>query len=505
MPKIALALIVALVLYRLVFVLFVPLDISIHYTNDDACYYMEIARNLADGDGFSFDELHQTNGFHPLWLGIIAIPYLLGAGLLGGYYIGMSLTILLFGFGLYQAWQFVRKRFGETAGLIIILACAWPQIINNLISGMEVTLTFALVMTALRLAERHELAKFKAPPRVEWGVGVLLALIFLSRLDTAFLHIALAAFFLRTYLGKKRAPERTFADFFKRGLRLFGPTALVLGGYLLWNYLTFGHLTPISGALKSSFPIPGFYLSSIAYRELGVVVFLSLVWVFVRRRSLSPATHILAWGVGGQLLYYLFFLHWAPFSYYLIALALPLFLLALGDMIRVLTEKKPSLKLWLSISATVVAITGQAISLTRLDLGFASGSYQAALWTRNNTPADSIVTMRDCAIFGYFSDRRTINLDGLVNDYEYQEYVSQGKLSEYLEENGVDYFVHHAVTDAEYEEMPFYIPGRLHGGGSTITLRVEDEIYRGTPYTYYAPGSIEMMVAVWEHKGSHWD
>jgi len=496
MSKVALALIVAFVLYRLVIVLFLPLDISIHYTNDDACYYMEIARNLADGDGFSFDELHQTNGYHPLWLGIIALPYLLGAGLLGGYYIAMTITVLLFGFGLYQAWQLVRRRFGEPAGLIVVLACFWPLIVNNLVAGMEVTLTFALVMTTLRLVDRHRVMELKAPPRAEWGIGVLLALVFLSRLDTAFLHLAAGIFLLTAYLKKNRSPERTFSDFLKRSLRIFGPTALALSGYLLWNYLTLGHLTPISGSLKSSFPIPGFYLGSILHRELGVVVMASLVWVFLRRRSLTAEVKILAWGAGGQLLYYLFFLKWAPFAYYLISLGLPLFLIALGDVVSLLVKKKPVLHRWLPIAAGVVALGGQLISWTRLDLGFSRGSYEAAIWTRENTPADSIVAMRDCAIFGYFSDRRTINLDGLVNDYEYQEYISQGRLDEYLEKNGVDYFVHHAVTDAEYDEIPFYIPGRLYGGASEITLRAEDEIYRGTPYTYKE--SIETMVAIWK-------
>ncbi len=498
MPKIALALIVVFVLYRLVIVLLFPLDVSIHYTNDDTGYYLEIARNLADGDGFTFDELHQTNGFHPLWLGILTIPYLLGAGLLSGYYIGMTITILLFGFGLYQAWQFVRKRFGEAAGLVVVFAGVWPQIFNALNLGMEITLTFALVMSALRLADRHELVKFKAPPRIEWGVGVLLALIFLSRLDTAFLHLTAGVFFATAYLKKDRSPERTFADLLRRGLRIFGPAALALAGYMLWNYLAFGHLTALSGSLKSSFPVPGFYLGSILYRELGVVVKASLVWVFIRRRSFSAEVKIFAWGTGGQLLYYLLFLKWAPFSYYLIALGLPIFLIALGDVVNLLVKKKSVLHRWLPIAAGVVAVAGQAFALTRFHLGFIRDSYRAAVWVQNNTPDDAIFAMRDCGIFGYFSDRRTINLDGLVNDYEYQDYVSQGRLDEYLEENGVDYFVYHAITDAKYDEMPFYIPGRLHGGVSEITLRAEDEIYRGTPYTYYHPGAAPMMVAIWK-------
>jgi hypothetical protein len=35
---------------------------------DDGYYYFQIARNLARGAGFTFDGIHATNGFHPLWL-----------------------------------------------------------------------------------------------------------------------------------------------------------------------------------------------------------------------------------------------------------------------------------------------------------------------------------------------------------------------------------------------------------------------------------------------------
>jgi hypothetical protein len=34
---------------------------------DDSFYYFEIARNAAQGLGFSFDSIEPTNGFHPLW------------------------------------------------------------------------------------------------------------------------------------------------------------------------------------------------------------------------------------------------------------------------------------------------------------------------------------------------------------------------------------------------------------------------------------------------------
>jgi hypothetical protein len=40
---------------------------------DDAFYYFQVARNVAEGDGFTFDGLGKSNGFHPLWM-LINIP-----------------------------------------------------------------------------------------------------------------------------------------------------------------------------------------------------------------------------------------------------------------------------------------------------------------------------------------------------------------------------------------------------------------------------------------------
>ena len=42
---------------------------------DDSFYYFTIARNLAKGWGSTFDRLHPTNGYHPLWLLVCAGVY----------------------------------------------------------------------------------------------------------------------------------------------------------------------------------------------------------------------------------------------------------------------------------------------------------------------------------------------------------------------------------------------------------------------------------------------
>ncbi len=47
-------------------------------------------------------------------------------------------------------------------------------------------------------------------------------------------------------------------------------------------------------------------------------------------------------------------------------------------------------------------------------------AYDAARWIRASTPAAAVLAMKDAGIVGYFSERRVVNLDGVVNDLELQ-------------------------------------------------------------------------------------
>ncbi|HEY2882771.1 MAG TPA: hypothetical protein VGJ15_10065, partial [Pirellulales bacterium] len=40
-------------------------------TVDDSYYYLKTAANAQAGYGFSFDRINPTNGFHPLWMGLL--------------------------------------------------------------------------------------------------------------------------------------------------------------------------------------------------------------------------------------------------------------------------------------------------------------------------------------------------------------------------------------------------------------------------------------------------
>jgi hypothetical protein len=65
----------------------------------------------------------------------------------------------------------------------------------------------------------------------------------------------------------------------------------------------------------------------------------------------------------------------------------------------------------------------------------------AARWVESKTPRDTRIATTDSGIIAYYGHRPTINLDGLINNFEYQETLRTGTLAAYLNERKVSYVI----------------------------------------------------------------
>jgi hypothetical protein len=148
---------------------------------------------------------------------------------------------------------------------------------------------------------------------VKAGLGCLLGLAALARLDTVFLLIAIVPFgFLRSRQRMGLIKNgRTWSES-RRGfiLRLWSNlwplvlTTLVVTPYLLWNWSKFGHLQPVSGAIKSSFPHPRLHLEYLRqFPEFTILLLLGAVFFAASlRRGASRIVHVLGlFGLAGIL------------------------------------------------------------------------------------------------------------------------------------------------------------------------------------------------------------
>ncbi len=73
------------------------------------------------------------------------------------------------------------------------------------------------------------------------------------------------------------------------------------------------------------------------------------------------------------------------------------------------------------------------------NLSWNDESYRAAVWISENLPQDTIVGSWNAGVVGYYSDQRVVNLDGLINNYELLPYLLEGRIGDYILEQGVEY------------------------------------------------------------------
>jgi hypothetical protein len=215
---------------------------------DDAFYYYNTARIFSQTGFSSFDGLHFTNGYQPLWF-LINIPFYWMVPN-GGELPLRMLLFLQIPLTLAAVVLLVRilaKPFGPviagTASLV------WLVVFQRVtLNGLETSLQMCLYMVCMAWFARLYVHKAQSPSHRELiGLGAVVGVLFLARTDTVFLIVGLGLFILSR--GQWRQ-----TDTFKQNVRqlfLFATPVLVIGAvYLATNIIATGHLMPVSGAAK---------------------------------------------------------------------------------------------------------------------------------------------------------------------------------------------------------------------------------------------------------------
>jgi hypothetical protein len=76
-------------------------------------------------------------------------------------------------------------------------------------------------------------------------------------------------------------------------------------------------------------------------------------------------------------------------------------------------------------------------------------SYRAALWIRDNLPADALIGAKNSGIYQYYSGHTVLNIDGKLN-HEILPAMQQRALLDYLRARGVAYLVDREETMARH-------------------------------------------------------
>ncbi len=203
---------------------------------DDFFYYLEAAKHILAGQGSTFDGVHLTNGYHPLWM-LVCITLLKQFSGKAVFVAFLALTM-----GLLVATY---------ASLIACLRTFCPPLAAQAIAayvtiafaviagGMEITLALPLLF----LLCQYRLTRFHWRPAQACVYGLLASAAVLARLDCALFVLLLGCFDLAL---SSDTPWST-------RLRAVGPFVLGLlpvFAYLAWNLRTFGSALPISSHAK---------------------------------------------------------------------------------------------------------------------------------------------------------------------------------------------------------------------------------------------------------------
>ena len=464
---------------------------------DDAFYYLQIARNVMHGFGTTFDGFHKTNGFQPLWQ-ILLLPI----GLVPSKTIALRVTCTL-GAILFQLagvilYDYAKQLFNRAVSLwALALWCLNARLLLTYsLDGMEFSLFALTVVTFFRWdLQLRRMIK----PAVTGGwllLGVLWGLCALVRLDGMLLGLLAAAAIAWRWRDWPDWPKAFAAvSYMVLGLCV---TAIP---YFAWNALQFGHLMPVSGAIKQHEALAtlqsvgvhpfglrhfalatrdgGYYFLKYFMRFitgyfyylarfaripqsaaglLGLVAFGSAVLAAVLRgRWVQPclaarALSLLWVFVAAHFLVYAVLL--LPFINYGNWYFGPLYL---------------AFCLACALVAEPIHVRAQAV--VNVGMGILFGANIILFFAAHDEPKINIFGAMDCLKFtearlqgetigswnagylGYFSERNTFtNLDGLVGDYELAQcHLKDRPVQDYLKRKSIRFLCDYQMNPAEIE------------------------------------------------------
>ncbi|HEY8996417.1 MAG TPA: hypothetical protein VIM60_00885 [Edaphobacter sp.] len=210
------------------------------YFEDDFFYYLKIAQNLAHGSGSTFNGIVPTNGYHPLWLLLLA-----GFSFFASSPVAIMKFIAVVVFVSTATTFFLARRLLRVSGVGEVISTALAVYIglysmHLYVGGMEVVLTIPLLLGVIVLLLQTDFWTRGFPQAAL--LGLLVSAMVLSRLDSillaGLLFLAIAA-----HPGTRRL--------LTPGVLLgFAVGALPLALYFVSNQIFFHTWMPVSGMAK---------------------------------------------------------------------------------------------------------------------------------------------------------------------------------------------------------------------------------------------------------------
>ena len=421
---------------------------------DDSFFYFKIAQNVAHHGVFSFDGINLTNGFHPLWLLTLVPPMYLLEGsspevITRILFLGESALLIV---TLVLLNRICRKIFNgdRYAGFLSLSLYLFLTGLDSY--GQEAHLYGFLCVLLLSILQSKSEYHYKEVV----SIACLVCLLFLTRIDSLI-------FFFPVLIFISNFKTRTRIEFREHFLLYILVLAVILA-YFGINKSVFGHIKTISAHLKTNWHIVSninsYKLWFFCYNEKVLASWLmALLGLVIYFRRLPGYMTILCAGVITYYILLAMFNTIAIGSWYLVVpytLTSILFVILTKDIytyisrhVGLLKRINPYLVVGIFVTAFMI---WHFIIPKRLEpmLGRSNG-YRIAKDLNNFNKNTTFYSANGCGIMAFFSERKIINGDGLVNNFEYQNYLNNKKLDDYLNLQEVDFYI-----DYFFESKPLY-------------------------------------------------
>ncbi|OAF05134.1 hypothetical protein AYJ54_22030 [Bradyrhizobium centrolobii] len=419
---------------------------------DDHFYYTVIANNLVALGKLSYDGAIVTNGFHPLWLGVVVVLRLLCGGLGDSFYVALAFVALASMILTYELSLRFARLLGTSVGAASVIAVIGSLGTAQLLTtGMECTVAVPAFLWLLIEIARGGPTSFRRALKL----GFIASLAVLARLDIAIAVAMMLGGFMILARPSLAEVLRVGAGFCLGGF--------LVPAYALFNFAIFSSVLPVSALAKSlqtAFGLNILYARNVALSTvygpmvavvlpIGLVAFITLL---LRRSRMERSIALWTGGLAIVFAFTFFGLNalksWIFFGWYAYPIAAAVIAsLAFAWMVW----GEPIVPTRARILVATLMVTGTLASGIRyfIEHGPLWSTNDNSLFAASLQLAD-LMRARDGrfamgaigGIMTYALNKPVVQLEGLVEDRRMIEHIrNQDDLGDVLREYNVDYLI----------------------------------------------------------------
>lgn len=207
--------------------------------SDDAFYYFQIARNIANGHNVTFDGETLTNGFHPLWMALVTPLYLVTDDEQLAIHLALTMSAVLGVVTILFIYLTVHTLTRNPWASLSAAAfyALHPQIIRSSVDGLETSVSSLFLAVTVYLFIRMVRGRLSPTPAGYGLLGLAAGLMILGRAESVAVLAAIVILLL--------VRERKAGRWWYPGITL-ATAALLFMPWAIWNLVNFHTIVQVS-------------------------------------------------------------------------------------------------------------------------------------------------------------------------------------------------------------------------------------------------------------------